>query len=244
MTSLNELDDDSLQRLTKRVRWAARSVSLQWPGVIDAEDVEQTIYLKLAESPGTVNKAVALDDLALQRLLNRMGHQIASQERTDYAHYKGSYRYSVNEVKALLKSGALKEHDEGVNAVDYSEERVSTGKTEPSTLIPVQVTDLRAALTALGARNEGQALALVKRYRLDEIPEGASAKNILKRAHESITNEMNRVRRTDHVTRDDGPGTRQPITREAARFQAKDTWDASYTPSQVRDNAIEKEVWE
>ncbi|AVO22450.1 hypothetical protein SEA_KITTENMITTENS_49 [Mycobacterium phage KittenMittens] len=242
MTSLSELTDQDLDRLTKRVRWAARSVALQWPGVIEAEDVEQTIYLKLAESPGTVDKAVALDDLALQRFLNRMGHQIASQERTDYAHYKGAYRYSVNEVKKLLKDGGLKDQDDNISAVDYAEERVSTGKTEPTTLIPVQITDLRAALKALGDRNEGQALAIVKRYRLDEIPDTAAEKMMLKRAHDALTSEMNRVRRTDHATRDDGPGTRQTITREQARFQSKDAWDATYTPSQVRDNAIEPEV--
>ncbi|QHB41234.1 hypothetical protein SEA_CHUPACABRA_51 [Mycobacterium phage Chupacabra] len=234
MTSLNEL--------LPVIKRAARSVAYQWPGVVEADDVEQSICVRLLESEGSVEKIRAMDQMATYRAIVGIGHQIASQERTDYAYYKGAYRYSVNEVKSLLSGGALKEHDEGVNALDYSEEKVSTGKTEPTTLIPVQVTDLRAALKLLAERNELQATALVKRYRLDEFPEGDAAKSVLKRAHVALTDEMNRVRRTDHVTRDDGPGTRQPITREQARFQSKDAWDATYTPSQVRDNAIEPEV--
>ncbi|AFU20677.1 hypothetical protein GOOSE_52 [Mycobacterium phage Goose] len=235
MTSLS----DELLPVIKR---AARNVAYQWPGVIEADDVEQSICLHLLERPSSIRKVEQMDQMAQYRAIIGVGHQIASQERTDYAYYKGAYRYSVNEVKELLKAGALKEHDEGVNAVDYSEEKVSTGKTEPTTLIPVQVTDLRAALKLLADRNELQTTALIKRYRLDEFPETPAEKMVLKRAHEALTSEMNRVRRTDHVTRDDGPGTRQPITREQARFQSKDAWDATYTPSQVRDNAIEPEV--
>ncbi|QLF84450.1 hypothetical protein SEA_TOPANGA_50 [Mycobacterium phage Topanga] len=234
MTSLNEL--------LPVIKRAARNVAYQWPGVVEADDVEQSICVRLLESEGSVEKIIAMDQMAKYRAIVGMGHQIASQERTDYAHYKGAYRYSVNEVKQLLKSGALKEHDEGVNAVDYSEEKVSTGKSEPTTLIPVQVTDLRAALKLLADRNENYAVALINRYRLDEIPQTQRDKDALKNGTTALTNEMNRVRRTDHVTRDDGPGTRQPITREQARFQSKDAWDATYTPAQIRDNAIEPEV--
>ncbi|QXN73891.1 hypothetical protein SEA_EAGLEPRIDE_53 [Mycobacterium phage Eaglepride] len=234
MTSLNEL--------LPVVKRAARNVAYQWPGVIEADDVEQSICVRLLESEGSVDKILAMDQLARYRAIVGIGHQIASQERTDYAHYKGAYRYSVNEVKKLLKSGALKEQGDGLNAVDYSEESVSTGKTEPTTLIPVQVTDLRAALKLLAERNEVYVLALIKRYRLDEFPSNKSEEHALRRGTEALVNEMNRVRRTEHVTRDDGPGTRQPLTREQARFQSKDAWDAAYTPSQVRDNAIEPEV--
>ncbi|AGI61734.1 sigma-K factor [Mycobacterium phage BTCU-1] len=60
MTSLN-LTDDQFRRVQKVITQAAKSVSAQWPGVIEAEDVEQTIYLKLLESPGTVAKLPGLE---------------------------------------------------------------------------------------------------------------------------------------------------------------------------------------
>ncbi|AAN01807.1 hypothetical protein PBI_BXZ2_53 [Mycobacterium phage Bxz2] len=193
-----------------------------------------------------MDKALALEPKAKDRFLVRMGHQIASQERTDYAYYKGSYRYSLAEVKKLLKSGALKglELDPEVQTYDSDGGKPQGGESKPP--INAAVLDLRAALEALRGRNEAYADALVKRYLFDEFAETKSEEDALRRGTEALTDEMNRVRRVEHVTRDDGPGTRQSVRRESARYVSKSQWDndAPVLPAQYRDNAVEKEVWE
>ncbi|AGK87254.1 helix-turn-helix DNA-binding domain protein [Mycobacterium phage BuzzBuzz] len=240
------MTENKIERLSKPIRRAAKIVASQWPGVIEADDLEQTLYLKLLESPGTVDKALALEPKAKDRFLVRMGHQIASQERTDYAYYKGSYRYSLAEVKKLLKSGALKglELDPEVQTYDSDGGKPQGGESKPP--INAAVLDLRAALEALRGRNEAYADALVKRYLFDEFAETKSEEDALRRGTEALTDEMNRVRRVEHVTRDDGPGTRQSVRRESARYVSKSQWDndAPVLPAQYRDNAVEKEVWE
>ena len=232
---------DVLQ-FSSQVKKAARIVSLQWPGVMEADDVEQTIYMKLLESPGTIEKVKDLEPKARDRFLTRMGHQIASRERTEYAHYKGNYRYSVGEVKDLLKAGALNglELDPDVQSYDSQGSKPVGGESKPP--IKAEVLDLRAGLELLRDRNKSYHDAIITRYLFDEQPN----KDALSRGLKSLADEMNRVNRTAHVTRDDGPGTRGPITREQARYESKDGWDADYTPAPVfmRDNHIEKEVWE
>ncbi|BBC53770.1 RNA polymerase sigma factor [Mycobacterium phage JF4] len=211
MTSLN-LTDDQFRRVQKVITQAAKSVSAQWPGVIEAEDVEQTIYLKLLESPGTVAKLPGLEDKALRRFLTRMGHQIASQERTDYAHYKGSYRYSVAEVKGLLKTGALKHLELDPDVQRPTDESGggrggSGGESKPP--VKDSVLDLRKAMTALESRNVAYHDAVVKRYLFDEPPTLQVEKNDLNRGITALTEEMNRAHRANYTDRDDGPGTRQ-----------------------------------
>lgn len=228
-------------KLAPSIKAAARTVSFQWPGVMNADEIEQQLYVKLLESPGTVLKVLAFESKVVDRFITRMGHQIASQERTDYSHYKGAYNYSAHEVKKLLKSGGLKE--QSIQAQTF-EEKVSAGK-EPTTQIPVQVTDLRAALVRVSEKNEPYASAIINRFRLDEYPANKSEENALSRGIEALVNEMNRVRRVGHDERRDGPGTRSPIDSEAARNLSDSQWD-SYLPlpAHHRDNSIEKEVWE
>ncbi|AVJ50800.1 hypothetical protein SEA_GEMMA_56 [Mycobacterium phage Gemma] len=240
------MTENKIERLSKSTKRAAKIVASQWPGVIEADDLEQTLYLKLLESPGTVDKVLDLEPKAKDRFLVRMGHQIASQERTDYAYYKGSYRYSLAEVKKLLKAGALKglELDPEVQTYDSEGSKPHGGESKPP--VDSAVLDLRTALDALRERNETYADAVVKRYLFDEFAETKSEENALRNGTEALTDEMNRVHRVNHVTRDDGPGTRQGVRRESARYVSKSQWDndAPVLPAQYRDNAIEKEVWE
>ncbi|AQT28455.1 sigma-K factor [Mycobacterium phage Pistachio] len=206
MTSLNDL--------LPVIQRAARSVALQWPGVVERDDIQQSIYVRLLESEGSLAKVLAMDSKAQYRAIVGIGHQIASQERTDYAHYKGSYRYSVAEVKGLLKSGALKglELDPDVQRPTDEDGGGGGGGGESKPPVKDSVLDLRKALNALEERNIAYHDAVVKRYLFDEKPTLQVEKNDLNRGTTALTEEMNRIHRTDYVTRDDGPGTRQVRT--------------------------------
>jgi hypothetical protein len=233
---------NGLDGLTVHIKKAAKFVSYQWPGVIEADDAEQALYVHLLERPGSIQKIQEMDYRAQYRAIVGMANQIASAERSDYAYYKGSYRYSVSEVKGLLGGGALQqaELDPDVQTYDSESGKPAGGESKPP--VDAAVLDLRAALDLLRGRNTLQADAIVSRFLFDDAPD----KDVLSRGVESLTNEMNRVHRTAHTSRDDGPGTRQPVRRESARYVSKSHWDADYTPApaHLRDNHIEPEVWE
>ncbi|WP_099051378.1 hypothetical protein [Mycobacteroides salmoniphilum] len=203
---------------------AARSVAYQWPGVVEADDVEQAIYLKLLESPGTVAKVEGFEERAKYRFLTRMGHQIASQERTDYDYYKGAFNYSVDDVKSALKDRIL-------TVPVFEKGQIEIG------------CDL---FDALGGLKVEYIEAIYTRYAEDAVPTPGAAQKRLSDALGRLTDEMNKVAKRNFAAREDGPGTRASITPAAAQYLSKETYNADYSvaPSHLRTNATEKEVWE
>lgn len=91
-----------MEVLVKPVKRAARSVAYQWPGIIDADDVEQEIYLRLLVTAGSVEKILEMAKDAQYRAIVGIGHQIASRERNDYSYYSGNYKYALADVKKVL----------------------------------------------------------------------------------------------------------------------------------------------
>lgn len=181
------------EELEPSVKRAAKSVSYQWPGVIEQDDLEQEIRAQLLAEPGTVDKALKLEKKARDRLVTRIGHQIASRERTDYDHYKGSYTYAVKDVKDLLNRGVLTVGIEGFDAA---------------------VVDLMEGLEQLVVKTSQYVDAVVSRYADNEVPVSGSQKKKLADALEALTREMNRSARVQFATRDDGLGTRNQVSTE------------------------------
>lgn len=215
---------DKVAELKPVIAKAARSVAYQWPGVVDADDVEQSIYLKLLESPGTVDKLDGFEERAKYRFLTRMGHQIASRERTDYDYYKGSFNYAVDDVKNALK------------------ERILTTSVFEKGQVEIGC-DL---FDALGALKVEYVEAIYSRYAEDTVPKQGSAAQRLSDALTRLTDEMNKVAKRKFSAREDGPGTRASVTPAAAQHLSKEAYNADYSvaPSHLRTNATEKEVWE
>lgn len=180
---------------------AARSVAHQWPGVVDKDDVEQSIWIRLLESPGSVEEISQMDSRAQYRAIVGMGHQIASRERTDYDFYKGSYRYSVKEVRDLLNQGIL---------------------IDPLPSFRAELIDIEEGLSKLNPRYQG---AVVGRYRDGEDPASEADQKATERGVDSLVDEMNKAHRTRFSERDDGPGTREVLTREQALDLSGSDWD-------------------
>lgn len=179
------------------IRRAAKSVAFQWPGVIEADDVEQSIYLRLLESPGSVSKILEMDERPQYRAIVGMGHQIASQERADYDYYKGSYRYSVVEVRKLLNDGALIEPAEGFREA---------------------MVDLFLALGVLYEDKPQYSDALYRRYQYGEsTTDDKPYKDALNHGLTALVDEMNAINKRRFAERDDGPGTRKVLSNSQAR---------------------------
>ncbi|BCP02470.1 hypothetical protein MINTM018_52390 (plasmid) [Mycobacterium intracellulare] len=171
----------SLRDLVKPIKKAAKIVASQWPGVIDADDVEQEIWLYLVESPGSAHKALeAIEPKAQARFLTRIGHQRASKARAAYAYFRGAYKYSVKDVKDLLASGGLSADNQDRVKVEY--------------------TDLHEAFRKLKDRNESYSNAIAKRYLLSESMGSSREQDALKNGVIALTDEMNRSNRNNRYS--------------------------------------------
>lgn len=177
----------------KQVKKSARMVAAQWPGLLEAEDVEQEIWVRLMEGPATINKfRDRFDDRNRVNALINMGHQIANRVLTEQHIATGNFRYSVNDVKTILKS-------------DRSE------------LTRTAVLDLKAGMQVLQERNPAHAEAITDRYYLGIVPKQGAAAGKLTRALTALTTHMNRGHKRQHVVRPDGPGTRKAFSTERAK---------------------------
>lgn len=92
--------------LHDEIRRAARSAARKWVGVIDAEDLEQEVWIRLLDHD-YFDRWVEMDPLARRRVLRIIANQIASGERESYAVFTGQVYYGSDEVRSLLESGAL-----------------------------------------------------------------------------------------------------------------------------------------
>lgn len=204
MTTNIEERNTNLLKLQPTIKKAAKSVAYIWNSVVDAEDAEQLISIRLLESPGTINKIVSMERDAQYRAIVGMGHQLASIERADYDNFRGAYRYSLKEVKDALNAGVLVEEFDHFHEVVF---------------------DIREALKVLESRSPKYAEAIRKRYEDYEVPTENLEQQRLKNALPALTDEMNKANKRRFANRIDGPGTRKPIRAEAAHYQTKRNWD-------------------
>ncbi|QHB36945.1 DNA binding protein [Mycobacterium phage Roary] len=175
------------------IRRASKSVAFQWPGVVEQEDLEQELWAKLLAEPNTAKKVLELERKARDRFVTRMGHQLASQERADYDHFRGAYNYSVKEVKELLSQKIL---------------------TEPMSNFKAELLDLEDAFEELKTKTPQYVDAISRRYVAELTPDTKAEKNALSRALARLTDEMNKVAKRRFSERHDGPGTRSNVSTE------------------------------
>lgn len=235
-----------LDSVERDIRKASRSVAYQWPGVVEKDDVAQSIRLHLWERPNSLVKLAEMEAGPRYRSIVGIGHQIASAERTDYEHFTGDFRYSVNEVKSVLDSGVLLDLEAGLASSYSAEEYVSRGGGfEDATLAKASAeTDLLRAMEELGNRTSQYAEAIRKRYLYDENAVAASdaERARLMRALTRLTDLMNRSYKRRHAARPDGPGTRSRVSRAAAQAitQMQDTgsFEGYNSPTRVQEGRI------
>lgn len=192
----DDAETAALMALYPVIDKAARAVAFQWPGVVEQDDVGQMIATHMWERPSSLLKVSKMESASRYRAVVGIGHQLASKERADYDYYKGAYRYSVQEVKALLKRGVL------VSDVGGFDEAVS---------------DLMEALEALTTKTPQYVEAVVSRYADEEVPKTKSGKDALSRGLTSVANAMNKSNKRRHMERDDGPGTRKVLSNAQAQ---------------------------
>jgi DNA-directed RNA polymerase specialized sigma24 family protein len=192
----------SVTALADDVRRAARAVATEWPGTISAEEVEQEIYLRLLEAPDDIEKFLR-DMTERERFgaLRNIGHRVAASERADYDVFRGNYRYSVGEVRDLLKGGVLAKERKDIQA-----ERL----------------DVDEALARISPRRRAIVWSEYVTGDYDKT-EGAARKE-LTRAVDSLTDAMNKVYRNRQADYVSGPGSRRAVSNTHAQAITSNAW--------------------
>lgn len=110
------MDNETYELLKKSVKTAANVTADEWNGIVESDDVEQELWLKLLESPGSTAKLTEMNATARKKSLLRMGKQIATEERSSYELFSDQVHYSTDDVREMLEAGALV--GEGFNSDD------------------------------------------------------------------------------------------------------------------------------
>jgi len=190
----------SVLDMKDQIRKAAKTVAVQWPTVVDEDDLEQDIYVHLLERPGSVEKLLTeFADKDRFNAIIAIGHQIAAKERTDYEVFSGNFRYSVNEVRNLLEKRTFE---------DANLSRTSTSG------------DLLNGINQIG---ETHRQIIQRKYKAGERITTGAERTLLSEALTALTTQMNRSFKS--TRRDDGPGSRKPVTAGKAHYQSKKNWD-------------------
>ncbi|WP_378733625.1 hypothetical protein [Nocardia brasiliensis] len=182
------LDTKKVQNLIGR---AASAVVREWPGVIDAEDLGQELWLWILTSKSVQTKIVGSDDYLSYRLFVQHGHKIASAEAEKNVRFATNVQYSTDDVRKALD-----------------------GQLRWAELLD----DLTAAMEVIRARNPQYADAIRKRF--GEKQKGVDY-NAVKRGVIAVTEEMNRQARVKRAEYGDGPGARRVVSNAAAQTASK-----------------------
>ncbi|MGZ6054502.1 MAG: hypothetical protein ACXWOV_02860 [Isosphaeraceae bacterium] len=258
--------NDRLASWMKDIQRVARKAEVDWPDVVEADDVVQDTCVKILEAPGTVQDLAAMDKDSRYQTLHKIAQRIASQKRDDDAVFSGNFRYSVGEVEKLVKQVGRYWNGTGESPFTVSGlasswsvgDVISTGRgdhsdpTSNAALDGIEKASMRKdLLTAFEKLNPRYLDVIVRRHVNGERGFSEAEQKRIERALVELTHEMNHSYKRQHTGKlepgnslGDGPGTRRAISNSTARYFSKEGWDSDYmpAPSHLRDNHIEPEV--
>ncbi|WP_144311929.1 RNA polymerase sigma factor [Actinopolyspora erythraea] len=189
---------------------AANAVAFEWPGVVDAEDLRQDIWVRLLESPKWQENVRDADPALKVDILKRLATQIASDCANDYERFSGNAFYGTNHVRYLLESGVL--------TIDRDE--LSTTSETLTEFI-----DTHDAYAALQSRSPQYSEIIWQCFVLKTFDKNTStARSQLSRAVRAMTDLMNQANRRRVAEYEHGPGSRAVVSNEKARMLSQQTY--------------------
>ena len=197
--------------LNKDIAKAAKAVALDWPGVIEADDIQQELWVRVLESEKTLNAITNSEPALRMDLLKRMGVQVASKYANDYEVFTGNIFYSSAHVRRVLESGLLTATRRDLAEMD-------------ETL--TEFLDLHESFDVLKRINQEQAQAIWSDFveaNFDKTSPAARKK--LSRAVNHLTDLMNQAYKRRMASYEDGPGSREVMSNARARAISSTQWE-------------------
>lgn len=211
------MTNEFVEAVSGDVKRAARTTAREWADIIDVDDAEQEIWIRLLDSSKDYLGEVAkLGKEARQALLAKIGHQVGLKYRDDYELFSGNHRYGTYQVRELLESGVLDRVADETFAVWELPESVvrQIERTDNETL--TEMIDLFEGLKDLHRKNPRYAQIVVANYRDGEPIHEYPIQ--LTRSVDALTVSMNNCHRRQVAEYLEGPGTRKAVSNEKARI--------------------------
>lgn len=177
---------DKVHPLVKKV---ARSTENRWNKMLDADDIEQDLWLFIMERPSVQEYLRTRSDGEIVNALKIQADNICSKERLDYEHFTGNFLYNPADVRDLL--GRMTQEERVLD-----DERI----------------DFEIALEALRKEYEHYYDSIYSHYYMGYEYEDRAEKERTYRAIDKLADLMNRKRSQRSAERTEGPGTRPKIT--------------------------------
>lgn len=197
--------------LNKDIAKAAKAVALDWPGVIEADDIQQELWVRVLESEKTLNAITNAEPALRMDLLKRMGVQVASKYANDYEVFTGNIFYSSAHVRRVLEAGLLTATRRDLAEMD-------------ETL--TEFLDLHESFDVLKRINQEQAQAIWADFVEDNFDKSSpSARKKLSRAVNHLTDLMNQAYKRRMASYEDGPGSREVMSNARARAISSTQWE-------------------
>lgn len=224
------LTADEYDLLLPDVRTAARTTARSWDGVIEFDDAEQEIWVRLLEARTTTNTVLEMDRPARVSALTRIGQQIGSQYRDDFEVFSGNWVYGTQDVRKMLDHDALggERGDFGTDVPMWElPESIIDQLNRTDTETATERIDLFRGLKRLYASNSWYAEIVVSNY-VDCDPVHPNRID-LTRAVDALTKEMNRTHTRRKAAYDEGrPGTRAAMPNEKAQKLTRSQYSGGF----------------
>lgn len=184
------METELYEKLVEAVVREARLAERRWNKIIEADDIEQEIWLFLMENKSSQRFLATAEPAQVASALKIRADTICSKERLDLDHFSGNFHYTPGEVRDLLDElGA--EYD-----VHEADEKI----------------DLQLGLDDLLQYHPGHFETIERAYHHGENFDQDSARKMQKsRAVDKLTELMNRKRGQRERDRTEGPGTKPTI---------------------------------
>lgn len=170
-----DIRPDQTKELHKLISKVARNVSREWPDSVEADDIEQDLWVTLLESSATIKGILDADPREAEQMIYRLATREAAKAREAYDYFSGNFNYSVNEVRALLDQGVLIKALEGFDAAKA---------------------DVFEALEVMSWEKSPYTNILIERFaEFDTTPLNATQRKDLTRAVDELSRRMNRIAR-------------------------------------------------
>lgn len=203
------------ERINKRVAREARLAASKWNGIMDADDVEQELWVYILESPSVQKYLQDAEPAQLSKALSIKANHLCSQERLDIDHATGNWNYNPAEVRDLLNVyWGSDVHNVSQAVMSLAQENLSQTMIQNilgGSISADEKVDIEQALADLEDAHPNHYYLLHEAYSAGIEPDHPQEKT---RAVEQLTTTMNRTRSQREMDRHEGPGTKPKIVTE------------------------------